>query len=515
VAEVSAKRYAARDHALLAELSMLDSFLYVVRGALRALSASAAFVGALLPAARAAAQDERFAQGLEVLRDAGGAEVRVPWKLLKPTRIEEGVRYPLVLFLHGAGERGDDNSRQLTWFGNPMASPAWSEAYPCYVLAPQCPKDRRWVEVDWSAKESARPAEPSPAMEGVQRALRAVLAQHPIDTERLYLTGLSMGGFGTWDLAARHPTWFAAAAPICGGGDPRDAARLASLPLWCFHGADDKVVQVERSRAMIGALEAVGGAPIYTELQGVGHDSWKSAYSDDSGLLPWLFAQRRGAGALAALAAAPWREGDKIAFLGDSITQAGGAPGGYVTRLEAALRDQRAELEIPFVRAGISGNKIGDLLARYERDVLAAKPTLAFVYIGINDVWHQKLYGKGTPEAEFGAGLRELCTKLGAAGVRVVLATPSVIGEKRAGENALDAELDRYAGITRAVAAELGLQLCDLRADCMDRLALENAGNAEQGILTNDGVHLTPAGNAFVAERAATAIALSLHRRQG
>ncbi|MBL8898232.1 MAG: hypothetical protein JNM84_11420 [Planctomycetes bacterium] len=493
---------------------MLSSLFFLARRLLRALPASAACLGALASSDRAAAQSTRFAAGLELLRDAGGAEVRVPWKLLVPAQIEKGVRYPLVLFLHGAGERGEDNERQLTWFASAMAGEERSAAYPCFVLAPQCPKDRRWVEVDWSAKESARPDQPSPAMEGVQRALDKVLAEHPIDAERIYLTGLSMGGFGTWDLAARHPTWFAAAAPICGGGDPRDAASLAPLPFWCFHGAEDKVVSVERSRAMIGAIEALGGTPIYSELPGVAHDSWKHAYSDDSGLLAWLFAQQRGAGALNALAQAPWREGDKIAFLGDSITQAGGAPGGYVTLLEAALREQRSELEIPFVRAGISGNKIGDLLARHERDVLAAKPTLVFVYIGINDVWHQKLYGKGTPEAEFGAGLRELCMTLGAAGVRVVLATPSVIGEKRAGENALDAELERYAGITRAVAAEMGLELCDLRAEFLDRLSLLNRANAEQGILTNDGVHLTPAGNAFVAERAAAAIARSLHRRQ-
>jgi lysophospholipase L1-like esterase/poly(3-hydroxybutyrate) depolymerase len=503
VVRPGAKRYAAHIDALLAEVPMLDSFLYVLRGALRALPASAVLLGALAEHERASAQDARFAEGLELLRDAGGAEVRVPWKLLKPARVVEGERYPLVLFLHGAGERGEDNRRQLTWFGTPMAGAAWSEAYPCYVLAPQCPPGRRWVEVDWSAAESPRPELPSPALEGARRALQAVLAEHPIDAERLYLTGLSMGGFGTWDLAARHPTWFAA------------AALLAALPLWCFHGADDKVVSVERSRAMIRAIEAAGGEPTYTELQGVAHDSWKQAYSDDSGLLSWLFAQRRGDGALTALARAPWREGDKVAFLGDSITQAGGAPGGYISLIEAALREQRSELEIPFVRAGISGNKVGDLLARLDRDVLATQPTLVFVYIGINDVWHQELYGKGTPEDEFGAGLRELCAKLAAAGARVVLATPSVIGEKRAGANRLDAQLDRYAAITRHIAAEKGLELCDLRADFQDRLALLNAEDAEKGRLTTDGVHLDAAGNAFLAERAAAAIARALRRRAG
>ena len=119
-----------------------------------------------------------------------------------------------------------------------------------------------------------------------------MVAAEPIDPGRIYLTGLSMGGYGAWELAARIPERFAAVAPICGGGDEAQAAKLVGLPIWCFHGADDKVVPVERSRSMVAAIKAAGGEPKFSELPGVGHDSWTPAYRDGA-LLGWLFQQRR------------------------------------------------------------------------------------------------------------------------------------------------------------------------------------------------------------------------------
>src|SRR5262245_54612570 len=107
-------------------------------------------------AASLSAQDDRFASGSESVHDAGGSEERVPWKLLRPAKVEAGARYPLVLFLHGAGERGADNERQLVWFPRPMAGDAASAQFPCFVLAPQCPANARWMEVDWSAERSPR-----------------------------------------------------------------------------------------------------------------------------------------------------------------------------------------------------------------------------------------------------------------------------------------------------------------------------------------------------------------------
>jgi dienelactone hydrolase len=125
-------------------------------------------------------------------------------------------------------------------------------------------------------------------------ALEDTLQREPIDPARISLTGLSMGGYGSWDLAARMPERFAAVLPICGGGDEATAAKIKDLPIWCFHGDADTAVRVERSRTMIEALRAAGGAPKYSELAGVGHDSWTPAYRDPD-VLAWLFAQKKPA----------------------------------------------------------------------------------------------------------------------------------------------------------------------------------------------------------------------------
>lgn len=226
---------------------------------------------------------------------ADGAEKRLfRYRLLTPARIVAGTKYPVVLFLHGAGERGSDNLRQLKYLPAWMAEPAAREAYPCFVLAPQCRENERWVDVAWGDPQSSpQPPQPGVDLAAALAALEAVLTQEPCDADRIYLTGLSMGGYGTWDLAARMPERFAAAVPICGGGDERTAARLTKLPLWVFHGDADKAVPVERSRTMVAAVKSAGGTPRYTELPGVGHDSWTPAYRDPK-LLDWLFGQRRG-----------------------------------------------------------------------------------------------------------------------------------------------------------------------------------------------------------------------------
>ncbi|MCA9299134.1 MAG: SGNH/GDSL hydrolase family protein, partial [Phycisphaerales bacterium] len=209
-----------------------------------------------------------------------------------------------------------------------------------------------------------------------------------------------------------------------------------------------------------------------------------------------------------------WKNGDRIAFLGDSITQAGARGNGYVNRIEAAVNQSSQGKAVEFVKAGISGHKVPDLLARVDRDVLSKKPTITFVYIGINDVWHFAMKNRqGTSLDAFEAGLDELVVRLKAGGSDVVLATPSVIGEKRAGENTQDGELDRYAAASRRIATKHGLVLCDLRRDFQDRLELLNHEDAARGILTSDGVHLNDAGNAFVAGRVAVALRTALARR--
>lgn len=201
-------------------------------------------------------------------------------------------RQPLVVFLHGAGERGTDNAAQLRHVVRRFAEPAIRAAFPCQVVAPQCPPAARWVERDWSALRHEFPAMPS-APEALLLALIQKLTETPtVDRDRIYLIGLSMGGYGTWDLIARQPGVFAAAIPICGGGDETMAHRLVRLPIWAFHGTLDTVVPVSRSRNMVAAIRALGGKVRYTEYAGTGHDCWTPA-SREPDLLPWLFAQTR------------------------------------------------------------------------------------------------------------------------------------------------------------------------------------------------------------------------------
>lgn len=203
----------------------------------------------------------------------------------------------------------------------------------------------------------------------------------------------------------------------------------------------------------------------------------------------------------------PLRSGERIAFLGDSITQQGAGPGGYARLIGETLKAKRPDLDAEVIYAGISGNKVPNLQARLDRDVLAKKPTLVLIYIGINDVWHSILpKHQGTSKDVYEAGLRDLIAKIRQAGATVVLATPSVIGEKTDNSNKLDALLDEYAAISRKVAADTGTPLCDLHEAFTSYLKTHNPDNKDRGILTTDGVHLNPAGNQFVANCVARAI---------
>lgn len=189
----------------------------------------------------------------------------------------------------------------------------------------------------------------------------------------------------------------------------------------------------------------------------------------------------------------------RVVFFGDSITQAAVGPDGYITQLQAALDARQTGRKFELVGAGISGHKVPDLQARLERDVLSKQPDLVVIYIGINDVWHSQS-GKGTPSDKYRAGLEELVTKINAAGARVILCTPSVIGERHDGSNDLDQMLEEYAGISREVAGKTGAFLVDLRKLFLHDLKIRNQENKPSGILTTDGVHLNPAGNEFVKD---------------
>jgi len=214
------------------------------------------------------------------------------YRLLKPANYNVNRKYPLVIFLHGAGERGDDNKIQLVHGMKDFLDAERRKNMPCYVVAPQCPAGKKWVEVDWSAEASKMPQQPSDSLGLTIKLVQSMIETAAVDPNRIYITGLSMGGYGTWDAVARYPEMFAAAAPICGGGDPETANRFTHVALWAFHGDKDQAVKVERSRQMIEALKKAGGEPKYTEYAGVGHDSWTATYKDPE-FHSWLFAQRR------------------------------------------------------------------------------------------------------------------------------------------------------------------------------------------------------------------------------
>ena len=221
------------------------------------------------------------------------------YRLLEPLDVDASPSYPLVLVLHGAGERGDDNVRQLIHGGRNFADEQFRRRHPAYVVAPQCPAEQKWVEVPWDRRQHAMPAEPSAPLARTLELLEALQREYAIDPARIYAVGLSMGGYGTWDLLQRRPELLAAAIPICGGGDPAHVAPFAATPVWAFHGAEDAVVTVDRSRDMIAALRAAGGRPVYTEYEGVEHNSWTPTF-DNRLVWDWLFAQRRAASSSAA-----------------------------------------------------------------------------------------------------------------------------------------------------------------------------------------------------------------------
>jgi len=212
------------------------------------------------------------------------------YRLFKPASAGPKQKVPLVLFLHGAGERGDDNQAQtkhgVRFFLQNQAK------FPCTLVAPQCPARFQWVDTPWGNLKHTIPAQPTEPMQSTIELLAALQKEFPaIDAKRLYVTGLSMGGFGTWDIISRFPRKFAAAVPVCGGADEAQAPAIAKIPLWVFHGGADDVVKTVRSRNIVAALKAAGGSPRYTEYPGVGHGCWDQAYGEAE-LLPWLFSQK-------------------------------------------------------------------------------------------------------------------------------------------------------------------------------------------------------------------------------
>ncbi|MDQ4149481.1 MAG: SGNH/GDSL hydrolase family protein [Actinomycetota bacterium] len=200
----------------------------------------------------------------------------------------------------------------------------------------------------------------------------------------------------------------------------------------------------------------------------------------------------------------------RIVFFGDSITEAGALPGGYVSLIESSLKALYPTRGIRVYGAGVSGNRVPDLLARLEKDVLRRKPTHVVVYIGVNDVGRGSPPGRGNTDREsYRAGLEALVRRLGASGAKVFLCTPAVIGENVTVETNENQLLDQYSEVSREVAAEHGAVLCDLRAAFVDYLRENNVEHHDRGVLTSDGVHLNEEGNQFVARHILSTLASS------
>jgi len=190
----------------------------------------------------------------------------------------------------------------------------------------------------------------------------------------------------------------------------------------------------------------------------------------------------------------------KIIFFGDSITQLGANPGGFITKIDSMSRLEKKNDQYEFTGAGVSGNKVYDLYLRMDDDVLAKNPDVVIIYIGVNDVWHKASSGTGTDANKFEAFYYAILKKLNDKNIKVILCTPAVIGEKTDNTNQQDGDMNRYANIVRDIASKSNLPLIDLRKEFLDYGKQNNPDNKESGILTRDRVHLNEKGNQLVAD---------------
>lgn len=194
-------------------------------------------------------------------------------------------KFSLLLFLHGAGERGDDNERtKLNGVGK-ITKYICDNHLKVVMLIPQCPREQQWVDVPWNALSHRMPPEPSAPLRAVMTLLDAKCAEFAVDPAQIRVCGISMGGYGTWDIVCRRPGFFAAAFAVCGGGDETQAPKLKDLNLIVYHGAIDPTVPVERSRNMVAAVRRAGNDRLlYVELPEVRHKSWELAFGDFSAM---------------------------------------------------------------------------------------------------------------------------------------------------------------------------------------------------------------------------------------
>jgi predicted peptidase len=224
------------------------------------------------------------AKGKHYVKQSFTAEdgAAIAYWLMSPAKLEQGREYPLVLALHGRGGS--------TQAGNELGSESLRRKFPCFVMAPASTKSGHWLRPSGMSRRSS--TETKPMLPAALEAMDAMIKKLPIDSGRVYVTGQSMGGAGTFGSLTLRPDTFAAAIPVCGRWDPKDAGKMNDVAMWVFHGDNDKVVPTDHSRKMVAALKKVGGSVKYTEYKGVGHNSWTQTYESPE-TWTWLFEQKR------------------------------------------------------------------------------------------------------------------------------------------------------------------------------------------------------------------------------
>lgn len=226
------------------------------------------------------------------------AKDTLPYRILFPKGFDKNKSYPLVLFLHGSGERGHDNEAQLTHGANLFLDKKIRETYPAFVVFPQCQTDLSWnnatVSRAYGQTIFSFPSEvvPNGQLDLVEGLITELQETFNIDNDRMYIGGLSMGGMGTFEMLHRNPDTFAAAFPICGGANPRIAPKIKQTPIWIFHGEADEIVPVINSSRIEKALQYVGADVTMSLYPDVGHDSWTNAFAEPE-LLFWLFSKSK------------------------------------------------------------------------------------------------------------------------------------------------------------------------------------------------------------------------------
>jgi predicted peptidase len=214
----------------------------------------------------------------------------LPYQFRISSGMDSTKKYPLILWLHGKGERGNDNTRQMTLIKKWLPDSLEKQNYKSFLLAPQCSDDRTWSIYDKLAKEITFDTSTPEIQKSIISLMDSLSEKYPIDTTRIYIMGISMGGFGVFDMTTRFPDLFAAAIPICGGADPKQTEKLLKTAIWAFHGEKDMVVDKRHSKVTMEKLK--DDHHILTTYPSTGHDAWNKSFKEKD-LLRWLFLQRR------------------------------------------------------------------------------------------------------------------------------------------------------------------------------------------------------------------------------